>query len=101
MLMVDYHCIASLAIDDPLLMTGMPPKLTAATGMDALTHAIEAYVCKSHFPYSDGLALEAIRLIATALKRAVENGNDIETRTDMCWAEYMAGLAFSNAGGVV
>ncbi len=98
MLMVDYHCIASLAIDDPLLMTDMPPKLTAATGMDALTHAIEAYVCQSHFPYSDGLALEAIRLISVALKRAVENGNDIEARTDMCWAEYMAGLAFSNAG---
>ncbi|MCF2555403.1 iron-containing alcohol dehydrogenase [Faecalicatena contorta] len=98
MLMVDYHCIASLAIDDPMLMTGMPPKLTAATGMDALTHAIEAYVCKSHFPYSDGLALEAIRLVATALRKAVENGNDIEARTDMCWAEYMAGLAFSNSG---
>lgn len=98
MLMVDYHCIASLAIDDPLLMIDMPPKLTAATGMDALTHAIEAYVCRSHFPYSDGLALEAIRLVSAALKSAVENGNDIEARTDMCWAEYMAGLAFSNAG---
>ncbi len=98
MLMVDYHCIASLAIDDPQLMTEMPPRLTAATGMDALTHAIEAYVCKSHFPYSDGLALEAIRLVSTALKKAVQNGNDLEARTDMCWAEYMAGLAFSNAG---
>lgn len=98
MLMVDYHCIASLAIDDPLLMTDMPPKLTASTGMDALTHAIEAYVCKSHFPYSDGLALEAIRLISIALKKAVNNGNDIEARTNMCWAEYMAGLAFSNSG---
>lgn len=98
MLMVDSHCIASLAINDPNLMLDMPPALTAATGMDALTHAIEAYVCKSHFPYSDGLALEAIRLVATSLKHAVKNGHNIEARTDMCWAEYMAGLAFSNAG---
>mgnify|MGYP002512548387 FL=1 len=98
MLMVDYHCIASLAIDDPQLMTEMPSGLTAATGMDALTHAIEAYVCKSHFPYSDGLALEAIRLVSTSLEKAVFNGNDLSARTDMCWAEYMAGLAFSNAG---
>lgn len=98
MLMVDNHCIASLAIDDPKLMTDMPPKLTAATGMDALTHAIEAYTCTSHFPYSDGLALEAIRLVLDALPKAVKNGYDIEARTDMCWAEYMAGLAFSNSG---
>lgn len=84
MLMVDYHCIASLAIDDPQLMTEMPPGLTAATGMDALTHAIEAYVCKSHFPYSDGLALEAIRLVSTSLEKAVFNGNDLSARTDMC-----------------
>lgn len=98
MLMVDSHCIASLAIDDPDLMTDMPPALTAATGMDALTHAVEAYVCKSHFPYSDGLALEAIKLVALSLKQAVRNGHDLEARTNMCWAEYMAGLAFSNAG---
>lgn len=98
MLMVDEHCIAFLAINDPLLMTGMPPSLTAATGMDALTHAIEAYVCRSHFSYSDGLALEAIRLVAASLKRAVQDGNNVEARTNMCWAEYMAGLAFSNSG---
>lgn len=98
MLMVDNNCIASLAIDDPRLMTGMPPRLTAATGMDALTHAIEAYVCRSHFPYTDGLALEAVKLVAGAMRRAVRDGNDLEARTDMCWAEYMAGLAFSNAG---
>ena len=76
----------------------MPAHLTAATGMDALTHAIEAYVAKSHFPFTDGLALEAIGLVGKSLQKACENGRDMDARTDMCWAEYMAGLAFSNAG---
>lgn len=98
MLMVDSNCLSTLAIDDPQLMLEMPPHLTAATGMDALTHAIEAYVCKSNFPYSNGLALEAIALVSKSLKKAVFEGNDIEARTNMCWAEYMAGLAFSNSG---
>ncbi len=98
MLMVDSNCLAYLAIDDPQLMLDMPPHLTAATGMDAITHAIEAYVCKSSFPYSDGLALEAVRLASKSLKRAVQEGNNVDARTDMCWAEYMAGLAFSNSG---
>lgn len=98
MLMVDEHCLAYLAVNDPELMIDMPPALTAATGMDALTHAIEAYVSQSRFPYTDALALEAIRLISSSLRRAVEDGRNIDARTDMCWAEYMAGLAFSNAG---
>lgn len=98
MLMVDSHCIARLAVNDPWLMMGMPPGLTAATGLDALTHAIEAYVSKGHFPYTDALALEAVRRIVRALPRAFDDGNDLEARTEMCWAEYMAGLAFSNAG---
>ena len=98
MLMVDANCLSYLAINDPDLMVGMPPALTAATGMDALTHAIEAYVAKSHFPFTDGIALEAVALIAKSLEKAYEDGRNIEARTDMCWAEYMAGLAFSNAG---
>lgn len=98
MLMVDANCLSYLAINDPDLMVGMPPALTAATGMDALTHAIEAYVSKSHFPFTDGIALEAVTLIAKSLEKAYEDGRNIEARTDMCWAEYMAGLAFSNAG---
>lgn len=98
MLMVDSHCLSTLAIDDPQLMLEMPKGLTAATGMDALTHAIEAYTCKSHFPYSDGIALEAIRLVAKSLRTAVTEGSNVDARTDMCWAEYMAGLAFSNSG---
>ena len=98
MLMVDGNALAYLAINDPELMIGMPPALTAATGMDALTHAIEAYAAKSRFPYSNAVALEAIRLVGKSLAKAVENGRDLEARTDMCWAEYMGGLAFSNAG---
>lgn len=98
MLMVDANCLSYLAINDPDLMVGMPPALTAATGMDALTHAIEAYVAKSHFPFTDGIALEAVSLVGKSLEKAYEDGRNIEARTDMCWAEYMAGLAFSNAG---
>ena len=98
MLMVDTNCLAHLALDDPMLMVGMPPSLTAATGIDALTHAIESYICNIHTPYTDALALEAIRLVSKALRRAVRDGSDMDARTDMCWAEYMAGLSFSNAG---
>lgn len=98
MLMVDTNCLAHLALNDPMLMVGMPPSLTAATGIDALTHAIEAYICNIHTPYTDALALEAIRLVSGALREAVRDGSNMDARTDMCWAEYMAGLAFSNAG---
>lgn len=98
MLMVDANCLSYLAINDPMLMLDMPAFLTASTGMDALTHAIEAYTAKSHFPFTDGIALEAIHLIGMSLEKAVFEGRNIEARTDMCWAEYMAGLAFSNSG---
>lgn len=102
MAMVDPNCLAYAAIDDPVIMAGMPPRLTAATGMDALTHAIEAYTANGKFPFTDGLALEAIKLIARFLERAVVNGKDMVARENMCWAEYMAGVAFSNAGlGIV
>lgn len=98
MLMVDTNCLAHLALDDPMLMVGMPPSLTAATGIDALTHAIESYICNTHTPYTDALALESIRLVSGALRKAVRDGSNMDARTDMCWAEYMAGLSFSNAG---
>lgn len=76
----------------------MPPSLTAATGIDALTHAIEAYICNTHTPYTDALSLEAVRLVSGSLRDAVRDGSNMDARTNMCWAEYMAGLAFSNAG---
>lgn len=98
MAMVDPNCLAYAALDDPEVMAGMPPSLTAATGMDALTHAIEAYTANGHYPFCDGLALEAIKLIARFLERAVVNGRDMIARENMCWAQYMAGVAFSNAG---
>lgn len=102
MAMIDPNCLAYAAVDDPVIQAGMPPRLTAATGMDALTHAIEAYTANGHFPFTDGLALEAIKLIARFLERAVVNGQDMIARENMCWAEYMAGVAFSNAGlGIV
>ncbi|HOI16001.1 MAG TPA: iron-containing alcohol dehydrogenase [Geobacteraceae bacterium] len=89
---------ANVAIDDPELMVGMPPALTAATGMDALTHAVEAYVSLGHNPKADALALKSIEFIAKYLRKAVANGNDIEARTGMAYAEYLAGEAFSSAG---
>ncbi len=98
MLMVDTNCLAHIALNDPMLMVGMPPSLTAATGIDALTHAIEAYICNTHTPFTDALAMESIRLISDSLRAAVRDGSDMDARTDMCWAEYMAGLSFSNAG---
>ena len=98
MLCVDSHSLAYLAINDPQMMINMPASLTAATGMDALTHSIEAFVANSRCPFTDGIALESIRLIGQNLIRAVENGKDMEARTNMCWAQYMGGLAFSNAG---
>lgn len=98
MAIVDWHVTPILAVNDPELMINMPKSLTAATGMDALTHAIEAYVSTDATPATDAAALMAIELIFKYLKRAVENGNDIEARDKMAYAEYLAGVAFNNAG---
>jgi alcohol dehydrogenase len=97
MAIVDWRVTPNTAIDDPLLMAGMPPALTAATGMDALTHAIEAYVSTIATPVTDACALQAIQLIATNLRAAVANGGDMEARDKMCYAQYLAGMAFNNA----
>jgi alcohol dehydrogenase len=98
MTMVDTNCMVSIAINDIDFMMTMPPKLTAATGMDALTHAIEAVLSKNATPLTDKDALWAIRTIIEYLPRAVRNGNDEEARTMMAYAENVAGMAFSNAG---
>jgi alcohol dehydrogenase class IV len=90
--------IADVAIIDPKLTITLPAKVTAATGADALTHAIEAYISVNANPYSDGLALQAISLISNALKTAVLDGNNEAARTDMSYASYLAGLSFFNAG---
>jgi alcohol dehydrogenase len=97
MAIVDWRVTPGIALDDPLLMMGMPPALTAATGMDALTHAVEAYVSTIATPMTDSAAEKAIELIATHLRPAVANGQDIVAREGMCFAQYLAGMAFNNA----
>ncbi|MEI7946172.1 MAG: iron-containing alcohol dehydrogenase [bacterium] len=97
MAIVDWRVTPNVAINDPLLMVGMPPALTAATGMDALTHAVEAYVSTIATPVTDACALQAIRLIAANLRAAVANGADMLARDNMAYAEYLAGMAFNNA----
>jgi alcohol dehydrogenase len=97
MAIVDWRVTPNVAINDPLLMAGMPPALTAATGMDALTHAVEAYVSTIATPVTDACALKAIELIAQHLRAAVANGGDMAARDGMAYAEYLAGMAFNNA----
>jgi len=97
MAIVDWRVTPALSVDDPLLMVGMPPKLTAATGMDALTHAVEAYVSTIASPITDACAFKAIEMIAGSLRAAVANGKDIAARDAMTYAEFLAGMAFNNA----
>ena len=97
---VDVNDIPEVAVVDPEMMYSMPKPLTAATGMDALTHAIEGYITKGHCAISDMFHLEAIRLIAKNLRAAVEN--DTEGREGMALGQYIAGMGFSNVGlGIV
>ncbi|OZI13374.1 L-threonine dehydrogenase [Bacillaceae bacterium SAS-127] len=97
MAIVDKHVTPTLSINDPELMVGMPPALTAATGLDALTHAIEAYVSTAATPITDALAIQAIKLVPKYLPRAVANGADMEAREQMVYAQSLAGMAFNNA----
>lgn len=97
MAIVDWRCTPNVAINDPLLMVGMPPALTAATGMDALTHAVEAYVSTAATPVTDSAALMAIKLISQNLRAAVANGENMEARDKMAYAEFLGGMAFNNA----
>ncbi|ACM18639.1 ethanol dehydrogenase, putative [Geotalea daltonii FRC-32] len=97
MAIVDWRCTPNIAINDPVLMVGKPPALTAATGMDALTHAVEAYVSTIATPITDACAIKAIELVAANLSVAVANGDNLEARDAMAYAEYLAGMAFNNA----
>lgn len=92
------YLLADVAIIDPSLTISLPPKITAATGIDALTHAIEAYISKNASPVSDALAIQAIRLISQSIRIAVADGSNQEARTKMSYGSYLAGLAFFNAG---
>jgi len=92
------YLLARLALVDPTLTYGCPPKVTAASGIDALTHAIECYTGTKANTFSDALALEAMRLIAGNLRTAVKNGSDKEARNRMSEGALMAGIAFGNSG---
>jgi len=83
-----------VALIDPELMLGLPPAVTAATGMDALSHAIECYTCDYHQPFNDAVALHAIELVGRWLRRAVEDGSDLEARTQMAHAATLGGMAY-------
>ena len=98
MVMVDKNSLATVTVNDQELMVEKPASLTAATGMDALTHAIETIVTPGAYPVSDATALAAVKIIFDYLPRAVENGHDIEAREQMVYAVFLGGIAFSNAG---
>lgn len=95
---LDIHSLPLLAVSDPDLMLSLPREITAATALDALTHAMEAYCAAMHNPFSDGLALQAIALVAQGLPKVLAEPFDLKARTDLCWAASLAGYAFSNSG---
>ncbi|OSI15326.1 iron-containing alcohol dehydrogenase [Neisseria dumasiana] len=97
MAIVDKHVTPLLSVNDPSLMEGMPAPLTAATGMDALTHAVEAYVSTIASPITDACAVKAIELIARYLPTAVKEPKNKEAREKMAYAQFLAGMAFNNA----
>lgn len=90
-----YPCVS---IIDPELMISIPPQLTALTGIDTFAHAFEAYICKGQNEFSDALALYAMELFAKSIRRAVQDGSDLEARGMMAMSCALAGAAFSNAG---
>jgi alcohol dehydrogenase len=92
------YLLADIAIVDPQLTMTLPKRVTAATGVDALTHAVEAYLSIHANETTDALAIKAIELISGSLIRAVDHGDDVEARTAMSYGSYLAGLAFFNAG---
>ncbi|MDR3254447.1 MAG: iron-containing alcohol dehydrogenase [Synergistaceae bacterium] len=95
---VDWHTTPNVSVNDPEMMLSMPPSLTAGTGMDALTHAVEAYASKNATAVTDAKAYKAVELIAKSLLKAVKDGADIDARENMCYASFLAGAAFNNAG---
>jgi len=98
MLMIDKNSIAKMSVSDPDLMVGKPAALTAAVGIDLLTHAIECLVTPGAYNVTDPLALQAVKTVFEYLPRAVKDGNDLEAREQLSYANFIVGLAFSNAG---
>lgn len=97
MMLKQPELMPAVAIVDPMLTLSCPRNVTAATGVDALCHAIEAFVSKCSQPVTDTLALKAIELITGSIRKAYETGNDIEARNNMALGSMLAGMAFSNA----
>ena len=97
MAIVDKHVTPFLSVNDSSMMEGMPASLTAATGMDALTHAVESYVSTAATPLTDACAVKAIELIARYLPTAVSEPKNQEAREKMAYAQFLAGMAFNNA----
>ncbi|WP_318514685.1 L-threonine dehydrogenase [Photobacterium leiognathi] len=97
MAIVDKNTTPLMSVNDPQLMLAKPASLTAATGMDALTHAIEAYVSTAATPITDAVAIKAIELIQQNLRTAVKEGQNLNAREQMAYAQFMAGMAFNNA----
>ncbi|WP_370299597.1 iron-containing alcohol dehydrogenase [Abyssibacter sp.] len=98
MSIIDLKLAPVTACLDGKLMAGLPPGVTAATGMDALTHAVEAYISRNAMKRTDVYAVEATRLIMEHLPQVMDNGNNIESRQQMALASYKAGIAFTQAG---
>ncbi|WP_086981176.1 L-threonine dehydrogenase [Vibrio aphrogenes] len=97
MAIVDKNTTPIMSVNDPKLMLAMPASLTAATGMDALTHAVEAYVSTAATPVTDAVAIKAMEMIQSNLREVVANGENLEARENMAYAQFMAGMAFNNA----
>lgn len=97
MAIVDKNTTPIMSVNDPKLMLAMPASLTAATGMDALTHAVEAYVSSAATPITDCAAIKAIEIIQENLRDVVANGDNLEAREQMAYAQFLAGMAFNNA----
>jgi alcohol dehydrogenase class IV len=97
MLIASPNVMARVALVDPLMTLQMPQGITAATGLDALTHAIEGYVSVKAHPITDTLAIQSIRIIGANLRQAWSNGDNLEARTNMMTGALMAGMAFSNS----
>lgn len=97
MAIVDRNVTPIMSVNDPELMLAKPKGLTAATGMDALTHAVEAYVSTAATPITDACALKAVELISQNLRTAVLQGDNLPAREQMAYAQFLAGMAFNNA----
>uniref|UniRef100_A0A1I7Y1B1 Fe-ADH domain-containing protein n=1 Tax=Steinernema glaseri TaxID=37863 RepID=A0A1I7Y1B1_9BILA len=97
MAIIDRHITPFLSVNDSDLMEGMPASLTAATGMDALTHAVEAYVSTIATPITDACAVKVVELIAKYLPTAVREPHNKKAREQMAYAQFLAGMAFNNA----